>query len=193
MQTTPTAGVTFIDACAAPGRLTVLPTADDSSTRVPLPFPFRYWATDLATGSMINITSNGWMGMAGDTFASLGGTVPSASLPNAVIAPHWGDNYTRTGICIATVGIAPNRQWVIEWFDTHYCCFADPSIHITYEVILSEGTNTIDFVYSTIMGARSQTMGIENQTGTMGINACPGGVGSCTPTTGQMIRFVPIP
>jgi hypothetical protein len=193
MQTAPTAAmVPFIDACAVAGHTAILSGVDDGSARVPLPFPFRYWATDLPAGAMINVTSNGWMGMNGVASASLGGSVPTTSTPNAVIAPHWGDNYTRGPICIATVGTAPNRQWVVQWNDTHYCC-TPGTTHLTYEVILSEGSGLIDFAYQTMDGARSQTMGIENQTGMMGINACPGGTGGCTPTAGQRVRFVPIP
>ena len=33
-----------------------------------------------------------------------------------MISVHWGDDYTSAmGICIATLGAAPNRQWVVEW------------------------------------------------------------------------------
>jgi hypothetical protein len=192
VQTTPTAElVPWIDACATPGHTDLLAMVDDQSARVSLPFAFRYWATDLAAGAQINITSNGWMGMDGNTLASLSGSVPSTSTPNAVIAPHWGDNYTRGPICVATVGTAPNRQFVVQWNDTYYCCSDSGTVHNTYEVILSEGSNFIDFVYQTMGGSRAQTMGIEDQSGSMGINACPGGTGTCAPTAGQRIRFVP--
>lgn len=191
MQVTPPAGtVAFIDACAAPGHTEHLPTRDDGSERVPLPFPFRYWATDHPAGTQVNVCTNGWMSLDGSTLASLSGTVPSATTPNAVLAPHWGDNYTRGPICVATVGTAPNRQFVVQWNDTHYCC-TPGTVSNTYEVILTEGSNVIDFVYETMSGTRAQTMGIENQTGTMGINAC--GTGTCIPATGQRVRFLPIP
>jgi hypothetical protein len=197
MQTTPTAAeVPFLDACAAPGRMLVLPDEDDSNVMTPLPFAFRYWATDLAMGAMINVTTNGWIGMDGMDDASLGGVLGDADTPNAVIAPHWNDGYTRSGICIATMGTAPNRQLVIEWTDATYCCpfpgFPDPT-HNTYEIILTESNNTIDFVFQTMTGTETGTMGLEDQTGAMSLNACPGGVDECIPTTGQRVRFLPIP
>ncbi len=194
MQVASPAGVTFRDACGAPGAMTYLSPADDSSALVPLPFPFRYWSASLAAGAMINICSNGWIGMDGVAGNSLGGSVPSASAPNAVIAAHWGDNYNNTpnGQCVATFGTAPNRQWVVEWNDDYYCCSRGAGVSLTYEIILSESTNTIDLVYRTMSGARAQTMGLENQTGTLGVNACPGGTGSCIPTAGQVVRFVPM-
>ncbi|MEI8255963.1 MAG: hypothetical protein WCJ30_09865, partial [Deltaproteobacteria bacterium] len=193
VQSASPAGVTFLDACAAPGAMTYLPSTDDSSAQVPLPFPFRYWTASLATGALVNICSNGWIGMDGVSGNSLSGTVPTASAPNAVIAPHWGDNYNSSpGQCVATFGTAPNRQWVVEWSDAYYCCSRPAGTTLTYEVILNESTNTIDFVYRTMSGARAQTMGIENQTGTLGVNACAGGTGSCIPTAGQVIRFTPM-
>jgi hypothetical protein len=193
-QTTVTAAeAPWIDACAEPGHTEHLGGLDDASATVTLPFPFRYWATDLPAGANINITTNGWMGMDGMMDASLGGTVPERFEPNAVIAPHWGDDYTRGPICVATVGAAPSRKFVVEWNDTYYCCGDDGRVHNTFEVVLSEGTGTIDFIYLGMTGARAQTTGIEDQTGMNGINACPGGIGSCTPMDGERIRFLPTP
>lgn len=189
-QTTSTQG--FIDACSAPGRLTYLASTDDGATRISLPFAFRYWASDLPAGSPINVTSNGWIGMLGDTNASLSGTLPSTTAPNAVIAPYWGDNQTRSpGICVATVGAAPNRQWVIEWANAHHYANSSPSL--TFEVVFSEANGNIDFVYSTMSGVRTSTVGIENQAGSAGVGGCSGGAYSCAPASGSRVRFSPVP
>lgn len=189
-QTVP-ASVPFINACTVPGHTEHLPMTDDSSVLVALPFAFRYWATDLPAGSMINVSTNGFISMDGVINASLSGTVPSASTPNAVIAAHWGDNQTRGPICVATVGTAPNRQFVVLWNDTHY--YANMTPRLTYEIILYEGSNFIDLVYETMTGARAQTMGVENQTGMAAVNACPGGAATCIPSPGQRVRFLPAP
>ncbi len=195
MQTTATAAeAPWIDACAQPGHTEYLGGLDDSSMLVPLGIPFRYWATDLPAGSMINISTNGFMSLEAMLNGSLSGTVPSTTTPNAVIAGHWGDDYTRGPICVATVGTAPTRQFVVEWNDTYYCCGgAGGGVHNTFEVVLDEGSGTIDIIYLTMDMARAQTSGIEDQTGMQGINACPGGVGSCIPAAGERYRFVPIP
>ena len=186
------AGVAFIDACAAAGAETILAGADDSSLQRPLPFAFNYFGTALAAAAPINITSNGWIGMDGVNNASLGGSIPSAGTPNAVVAPYWGDNYNqRAPQCLATVGAAPNRRWVLEWDRSSHCCGGDPA-NLTYEVIFTEGTNTIDFVYGTMSGARGQTVGIENQAGTAGVGGCPGGGFSCAPASNSSVRFTPL-
>jgi hypothetical protein len=184
-------GVSFVDACTAPGHMTYLAGADDSAVRVPIPFAFRYWSLDLAAGAMINVSSNGFINMDGVARSDLSGSIPSTAGPNATIAPHWGDDYNGTpGQCIATVGAAPNRQWVIEWQNDAYCCSLTASL--TYEIILNESGNTIDFVYGTMSGVRSQVMGIESPDGAMAVGGCAGGATNCAPTTGQTVRFVPM-
>lgn len=194
MMTTPTAlEAPYVDACAAPGRTVILPSADDQSARVMLPFPFRFWATDLPAGAMINITTNGWIGMNGTASADRFPTAPpTAAAPNAMIAVHWRDLVTRaSGICIATVGTAPTRQWVVEWRDVEN--FSPGGESLTFEAVLTEGAGTIDLIYQSMTGALAGGMAVENQTGTMAVNACPGGTATCVPTTGQRVRFVPIP
>jgi hypothetical protein len=183
----------FIDACAVPGHSVVLPNADDGSTLVPLPFPFRYWATNLPSGSMINVSSNGFMNMDGVPSALyFGMTVPSTSAPNSTIFPHWGDDHTGDmGMCIATVGAAPNRQWVVEWSQSYYCCSPGPIL--TYEVVLNENSGIIDLIFQTMTGARAELTGLEDPTGTMGIGGCGATMYSCLPTTGSRVRYSPIP
>jgi hypothetical protein len=183
----------FLDACAAPGRTTHLASRDDGSETVTLPFAFRYWATNLTAGAMINITSNGWIGMLGAPDASLGGTIPSTGTPNGVIAPYWADNYTRApGMCVATFGTAPNRQWVVEWLNAYH--YASGSESLTFEVVLTETANTVDFVYQTMTGANaSRVVGIESPDGALGVGGCAGGGYNCAPANGYRVRFTPAP
>ena len=80
------------------------------------------------------------------------------------------------------------------WNDGHHCCTDDPNVHLTFEIVLTETTRTIDLVYGTMMGARSSTVGVENQTGSAAVSGCPGGtVYSCVPASNTSVRFVPIP
>jgi hypothetical protein len=185
--------VTFVPACMTPGAVMMLAGADDASFLTPLAFPFRYWATDLMMGAMVNVSSNGFLNLNGVSAANLSGIVPSTSTPNATIAAYWGDNQNRGAQCVATVGTAPSRQQVFLWNDAMHCCGEDPAVHHTYEVILNE-TGTIDVLYQTMMGAEEQTVGIENQTGTAGVPGCADGTSySCVPATGQRVRYTPIP
>jgi hypothetical protein len=193
MRVTMPPTVEFVAACGMPGAVMMLAGSDDASFRTPLGFPFRYWATDLPMGAMINVSSNGFMNLDGVAAANLSGVVPSPSSPNAVIAPYWGDNMNRGNQCVVTLGTAPARRQVFLWNDAHHCCSDDPGVRHTYEVILNE-SGPIDVIYQTMQGARSQTVGIENQTGTAGVSGCPDGMSySCIPATGYRVRYTPIP
>ena len=173
--------------------MVVLNDTDDAVVGSTLPFPVRFWNRDMPMGAPVGISSNGYIQMNGNRDSSLSGTIPSASTPNAVIAAYWGDNFTvNPGVCIATVGTAPSRRWVVEWANAHHCCSRGTTA-TTYEVIISETTGIIDFVYREMTDARSQTVGLENDTGTVAQGGCPMGATSCTPAPMSATRFIPIP
>jgi hypothetical protein len=183
----------FINACAEPGARTILTNVDDRMELVTLPFPVRFWDRDIPAGASIGVSSNGYVQMNSMLNSTLSGTIPSTSTPNAVIAPYWGDNYTSaTGICVATVGAAPNRRFVIQWDDAYHCC-SRGTTSTTYEIIISETTGIIDIVYRTMTDARDSTVGIENDTGMLHVGGCPMGATRCTPATGSATRFIPVP
>ena len=192
MRTVAPAGTTYTPACMLPGVTTVLTGVDDSSVVAMLPFPFRYWATDMPANSTINVTSNGWIGLDGVPNASLSGTIPTTTTPNAVIAAHWIDLVNTGSQCIATTGTAPNRRWIVEWPNSRY--FGGTAGNPTFEIVLHEGTNNIDLAYQNMPGSASATSGLENQTGTLGISACATATTyNCAMTAGTIVRFVPIP
>jgi hypothetical protein len=182
----------FVDACAASGAQTLLPLVDDQSARVMLPFPVRYWGTELAAGAMINVTSNGWLGMDGVANASLGGTIPSTSTPNSVVSVFWRDLATADpGVCVATVGAAPNRRWVVEWQNTRLLGGMET---FTAEAVFNEGTGVIELIYRTFAIATAGTVGIEGPGGTAGVSGCPTESSySCVPTANSTVRFTPSP
>jgi hypothetical protein len=184
---------TYVAVCGTAGATAVLPDTDDEVAMVPTPFAFRFWGVDIPAGSSVGVSSNGYIEMNASGTNTLSGTIPSVGAPNAVIAPYWADNYTSTsGICLKTLGVAPNRQWVIEWRSAYHCCSMG-TVNTTYEVFVNEGSSTIDFVYQTMNGSRTETVGLENQAGTVAVGGCVGGATSCAPTTGQRVRFTPSP
>ena len=116
------------------------------------------------------------------------------STPNGVIAAYWGDNYNRLGQCIATLGTAPFRRWVMQVDDGAHCCDTTAGVNLNYEIVISETTNTIDLLYGSMAGARTSTVGVENPTGSMGISGCPMPTTySCVPAANSAVRFEPSP
>jgi hypothetical protein len=188
--------VPFIDACAAVGRVTVLPSLDDSATLVPLPFPFMYYGRSFTMGSMVNVVTNGWIGLgATTTDPSYGFAIPSTTAPNGVIAALEADLDTRTqGICVATTGSAPARRFVVEWVGAGDHGSTTTASNFTFEVALNEGSNVIEYSYSSMTGGtRTYYVGLESHDGASGVGGCSAGGFTCRPTSGAGVRFTPTP
>jgi hypothetical protein len=197
--TTP-ADATFVNACAVPGHATLaLPSPDNSFASVPaaaVPFPLRMY--DVAS-TAVSASANGWLSLMSTlAVGTVGGPtegpmLPDPAPPNLTVAPYWTDLFQRAGtgqVCYATTGTAPNRSFVVEWSDFHYCCTDDPSVHLTFEVVFHEAAgaanNVIDVIYNEMDGAHAANAGIENSTGDVG-SVIPGPF-----TPPRAVRFTPM-
>lgn len=109
----------------------------------------------------------------GSGTSSLSNTqIPSTSTPQNFIAPFWDDLAVGGGsnsgaIYYQQLGIAPNRQFVVEWCNITTLGGSGP---MTFEVILNE-TGAMWMQYQTLGTASSgsATVGIENFDGTDGL------------------------
>ncbi|MGD0342635.1 MAG: hypothetical protein ABSA76_13110, partial [Bacteroidales bacterium] len=122
--------------------------------------------------------------------------IPTAAAPNNFIAPLWDDLIISSSgkMLYATVGAAPNRKLIIQ--GTNMGFYPYPIFMGTYLVILYESSNKIQVEYRIIIDATSArahgasaTIGIENSTGTAGVQYAyhnPTAI-----STGQAISFTP--
>jgi hypothetical protein len=150
----------------------VLPlSGDDNLLSVPLPFTFNYYGVDY---SAVNVTTNGFLNFL-PTFPSFGNVgIPNPGDPNAAIFPFWSDLFVdgvAATVRADTIGSAPNRQFVIEWRDV--TPLSQPSLPLEFEVLLGED-GSIVMRYQNVGGDPIQagslaSIGIENETGTVGI------------------------
>ncbi|MFO0653289.1 MAG: MopE-related protein [Polyangiales bacterium] len=158
----------WVDACAQPGAVIVLASADEGVATVAIPFAFSYWGVAYRT---VSITPNGVAEFTAASSQWANTTLPSPSTPNAVLA-FWDDLVLRGGVCVATVGAAPDRRTVLQWNDAAFYPAADASTHLTFEVVLSEASQTVDVLYDTMQGApdlssgSSATIGVQEGGGT---------------------------
>jgi hypothetical protein len=179
----------FINACSLAGHTTVLPAVDDATALLTVPFTYYLWDYN---GTAAWVSSNGVFGG-----GSVGTTAYTESCPlgtsapaNAVLA-FWDDQVTRTGVCAGTSGTAPNRKFVVTWSDSQ--SYIDSTAHLTYSVIISEGSNIIDVVYQTMTGTYasgiSAGVGITNTGSTRTVQySCD----SASISSGTAIRFTPM-
>lgn len=148
--TTPTPPATAADACTVMGHETLLVSAVgwEASAVVTLPIAFDYFG---APQTQFWIGSQGTMGFGPPP--SMADGYPYCPLPDSynsygAIVP-FGDSIDTgpSGVCYATTGTAPNRQMIVTWEQaTHEL---DTGSILTFSVVLSETTNTIDLAYIT--------------------------------------------
>ncbi|MEP7042250.1 MAG: hypothetical protein ABI843_04275 [Dokdonella sp.] len=138
------------------GTGTALGLSDDDSADITMPFSFPFFGT---TTNQLTIGNNGAINVGSPgssvTFSNtaLPGLIDGANaLPS--LLPLWDDFYTFSAghdVYYATLGTAPNRQFVIEYADTlHFDGAPDNTDGATFEVIIDEATGNFSFEYSDV-------------------------------------------
>ncbi len=138
----------FVDACATGRSLRAgLSGLDDGhpATALSLPFAFPFYGTSYSSARP---STNGYL-VFGSTapIDAYSGTLPRSD-EVALAAPYFVDVLlgSTSDLCVATVGAAPSRRFVVEWSDVGL--IAEPTAHLTFEVVLEETTHAIGFVYA---------------------------------------------
>jgi hypothetical protein len=176
---TSTPAATFVNACSQAGHTTYLVSqqAWAATQALTLPFAFSFFGQP---ATQVWLQSQGAMGVGAPPTSPVPTSFPSCSVANgtteyaAMVA--FGDAKLATssqGVCAATVGAAPNRQYVVTWglaTDT-----SDVGSQLLFSIVLGETTGTIDFVYGTMQGPTGLDSTVAGSTATVGIQAYPGG------------------
>jgi hypothetical protein len=180
-------GYNFIDASAAGGGSALSFSGpnplDDGLASVQLPFTFSLFNDTYLAGSPVTISTNGWLSLEkfDDPYTYQNGPLPGNSavdasgvartIPPALIAPFHDDLALLpyiSSISTKLTGIAPNRQFIIQFTRLTALDDAgrDQSASLTFEAILYEGSNDIQFVYQNVSGSHSDgssaTIGLQN-------------------------------
>jgi subtilisin family serine protease len=164
-------------------------SGDDAAASVALPFAFSFYGTSYSSAW---VTTNGLVSLTGASTSWTNVGVPNAGVPNTAIYPFWDDLYIDSptaAIYTASLGSAPNRQFVVEWRNVRY--FGDAGRRVGFEVILNENGD-VQTMYTDIapgdgleMG-NSATVGIENQGGTVGLQYS---LNEAVLSTGLAVRY----
>jgi hypothetical protein len=143
-----------------------------------LPFSFTFYGT---AETQFWLQNEGAMGIGApqgfpppDSYPSCQGGDPTTGYP--AIVPFGDANLVTgaNGVCYATTGTAPNRQFVATWSQATEQ--GDTGSTLTFSVVLTETTNTIDLMYQTASGADGGLdPTVAGVNATVGIQGKPGG------------------
>ncbi len=137
-------------------------TLDDESVNVALPFTVRFYNNNYTS---INICSNGFASFTSTSNEYLNGSLPSATIGNAVV-PFWDDLYLPSGGSqVAYYYLAAQQAFIIEWYSIQHFPGSDP--RETFQVWLFDvnagggpnGNSKILYQYNTISAGTSATVG----------------------------------
>jgi hypothetical protein len=140
---------------------------DDTAADVPIGFDFSFYGN---TYSTISVRSNGYMGFTpGYTGVNHGWDEPilGTDSPDNCIYGSLLDLDPGSGgtIYYETRGTEPARTFIVGFYDVEE--YGAPTSLFTFEMILHEGTNSIELQYGTCpAGTENKTVGIENIDGT---------------------------
>ncbi len=167
------------------------PTGDDAmSVDLPIGFTFSFFGQAATT---FKVSTNGNLQLAagaGNSVAQYPGTIPAATTPSNFIALAWADWNQGAGgtITYYTTGTAPDRKLVVSYSGVpHY----DGGGFFTGQVVLHEGSNLIDLIYTATGPAVHRMLaGAENAAGTVGV-ALPGRNNTAWAATNEAWRLTP--
>jgi hypothetical protein len=124
---------------------------DDTYNSIPIGFTFYY---DSSPYNEVAVCTNGWLSFDPTT----GSTAHGGYSPNNLatdedgmrpfVTPLYGDLLVNGDIYYETNGTAPNRIFTIEWNNVAADYMYGDSNSVSFQVILYETTNTIQFVYT---------------------------------------------
>jgi hypothetical protein len=190
------AAIGFVDACAAAGGTTYLQNSDDGVTGLlALPFPFTFYGT---AHTQFWASADGYIAFSGTPAIQFNQTCPlwNANDPHPAILGYGQDLVLgNAGLCVATVGAAPNRKLVVTFKNAYL--FFDTGTDLTFSIMLEETTNRVDLVYQTLTSAGLRADGSEAVVGIQSdtpldqatITSCQSGAAVLTP--GMAIQYIP--
>lgn len=145
---------------------TRLDLLDDGEFNINLPFLFSFYGQQ---SDLLRISNNGaaFFGVSDGDILYV--NQPLSYAPNHLIAPFWDDLDSDDGwVAYKTVGVAPHRRFVVEWFDRPH--YSGGASGVTFEMILYEGSNNLKFQYQDVIfdsslldRGLSATIGIRDQ------------------------------
>ena len=168
------------------GTGTELVLGDDAGEVVSIGFEFAFFSV---FRTAVGVTSNGYLTFGDDLSDFTNDPIPDATDPNDSIFPFWDDLDPTEGGSIhhQTLGDPGERRFIAQWTGV-------PEFNLigtnTFQAILFEGTNCIEFRYGTFsadLSGSDVTIGVENPDGSVG-----SAVDTATISPGSCVQLCPV-
>jgi hypothetical protein len=182
----------FIDACTVAGHQTILVSDqnDDYAPATNFPFAFQYYG---GTPAQYYVGTDGTIGIDFNPGFGSPGCTP-LTFDQAFVEPFGDTIQTQAGgVCVATQGVSPNQQMIVTWKDVQI--EFDATSDGLFSVVFTQTSNTIDFIYSKMVGTWAQGslagIGMQNGDGSIFTSlSCDTAYINSTPFS---VRLTPIP
>ncbi len=151
-------------------------TGDDGLQNVALGFNFVFGGVSYTNAT---ISTNGAIKLSNSAVADFA-TSWTNNLSNTygapIIGPLWDDNNATGGsVVYLATGTAPNRTFSVEWINIHMGGVGSTTTPTgTFQLTLTEGSNTVQFVYGTINAPTASSIGIGLNDLTSFLSVTPG-------------------
>jgi subtilase family serine protease len=173
------------------------------------PFAFPFFGDMIAPGTPVNIGFNGYLviGSGGTPGGFNNPPIPSNGAPNGFIAAFWDDLVSNTSgeenttgslpkgkLSELVAGRAPDRTWTVEF--TNFGRYQTNGTNLSFQIVIHE-SGIINLRYdssSTFVGTASgfgATIGLENSTGTDGVDATGLGTNNLSFPSKDLLLFPP--
>lgn len=155
---------------------TSLDLDDDSIAPVTTPFPILFGGGSF---TQLFVSSNGTISFT-ELFSEFSNrAIPVQDIPVVtLVAPFWDDLYpmpaTNQNVYWEVVGVAPNRELVIEWRDVRgFDCRSDSTATVKFQVVFFEGSSDVLFNYADATFGGTCTRQDRGASATVGIQVAP--------------------
>ncbi len=160
------------------GSGTTFGAGDEARYTFTLPYSFNFYGTSY---TQVWVSTNGWLSFGTDpgTNAPNNVTIPNTATPNRSVFVFWDDlnlvPADNSNIYYQVFGSSPNRYCVVTWKDARHKSGSQPTNQVTFQAILNENGRIVLQYKDCALGdtlynwGKSATVGIENTTGTVGL------------------------
>jgi hypothetical protein len=139
-------------------------TGDDSNYGpFNLGFSFNFYGTDF---SSVRVCTNGWLSFTGTGTSYTNQGLPNVSDPNNLLAPFWDDLNVTTAGMVKYYADTANGRFIVSYLAVPR--YSNSSALETFQVILY-ADGRIMYQYQTVSDVLSVSVGMENATGTDGL------------------------